>query len=375
MCACGFFLYLKRDGGKKKMMKLDQIGLTDEIKRNFEKYKENGYILGRIALEHKHLYRVWLEDGEYLCTLAGKMTYDAVNREDLPAVGDWVAVKTSPGEKKGAIQAILPRKSKFSRKAAGMVTEEQIVAANIDTVFIVNSLNDDLNLRRIERYLLLAWESGANPVIILSKADLTSELEEKVHQVSSVALGVPVIAVSVLENIGTSELQGYLESGKTVTLIGSSGVGKSSLVNFLTGYQKQVVQEIRKSDDKGKHTTTHREMVQLPGGAVLIDTPGMREVQLWQSDEGISESFADVEEYTSVCRFRDCKHNNEPGCAVWTAIHEGVLDENRFNSYKKLQKELAYIDRKVDKKAQSDEKRHWKNISKEIRHKTKFKGK
>jgi ribosome biogenesis GTPase / thiamine phosphate phosphatase len=357
------------------MVKLDQIGLTDEIKRNFERYKANGYEIGRIALEHKHLYRVWLEDGEYLCTLAGKMTYDAVNREDLPAVGDWVAIKSSPGEKKGAIQAILPRKSKFSRKAAGMVTEEQIVAANIDTVFIVNSLNDDLNLRRIERYLLLAWESGANPVIILSKADLTSELDDKIQQVSSVALGVPVIAVSVLENIGTNELQGYLESGKTVALIGSSGVGKSSLVNFLTGYQKQVVQEIRKSDDKGKHTTTHREMVQLPGGAVLIDTPGMREVQLWQSDEGISESFSDVEEYTSACRFRDCKHNNEPGCAVWIAIHEGVLDENRFNSYKKLQKELAYIDRKVDKKAQSDEKRRWKNISKEIRQKTKFKGK
>ncbi|MGA9227465.1 MAG: GTPase RsgA, partial [Mesobacillus sp.] len=192
------------------MMKLEQIGLTDEIKINFEEYRIKGYELGRVALEHKHLYRVWLEDGEYLCTLAGRMTYDAVNREDLPAVGDWVAIKKSPGEKKGAIHGILPRNSKFSRKAAGAVTEEQIVAANIDTVFIVNSLNDDLNLRRIERYLLLSWESGANPVIILSKADLTTELDDKIQRVADVALGVPVIAVSVLEKTGTEELQGFL---------------------------------------------------------------------------------------------------------------------------------------------------------------------
>jgi ribosome biogenesis GTPase / thiamine phosphate phosphatase len=375
VCACGFFIFSKYDGGKIQMTKLESIGMTSDITNNFEEYKQKGFELGRIALEHKHMYRVWLEDGEYLCTLAGKLTYEAVDREDLPAVGDWVAVKTSAGEKKGTIQGILPRKSKFSRKAAGMVTEEQIVAANIDTVFIVNSLNDDLNLRRIERYLLLAWESGATPVIILSKADLTTDLEDKIDQVSAVALGVPVIAVSVLDEDGTDELQRFLAPGKTIALIGSSGVGKSSLVNSLTGYQKQVVQEIRESDDKGKHTTTHREMIMLPDGTVLIDTPGMREVQLWTSDEGISESFADIEGFASACRFRDCMHHNEPGCAVRGAINEGELDENRFASFKKLQRELAYIDRKVDKKAQAEEKRHWKNINKEIRQKTKFKGK
>lgn len=351
---------------------LNEIGLTDDIKNSFEEYQEKGFKLGRIALEHKHMYRVWLEEEEYLCTLAGRLAFDAMTREDLPAVGDWVAVKTSPGEMKGAIHHILPRKSKFSRKSAGTVTAEQIVAANIDTVFIVNSLNDDLNLRRIERYLLLSWESGANPVIILSKADLATDLEEKMKQVSAIALGVPVIAISVLNEIGTAELQSHLDPGKTVALIGSSGVGKSSLVNFLTGCEKQAVQEIRVTDDKGKHTTTHREMVLLPGGAILIDTPGMREVQLWQSDEGMSESFADVEAEASGCRFRDCQHNNEPGCAVRAAIDEGRLDEDRFNSYRKLLKELAYIDRKVDKKAQVEEKRHWKSINKEIRQKNKF---
>lgn len=355
------------------MNKLENIGMTAEIKKFFEEGQFQGYKLGRVALEHKHSYRVWLEDGEYLCTLSGKLTYEANGRDELPAVGDWVAVKTSPGEMRGTIRGILPRKSKFSRKAAGQVTEEQIVAANIDTVFIVNSLNDDLNLRRIERYLLLAWESGSNPVIILSKADLENDLETKMELVRGVAIGVPVIPVSVLLGTGMEEVQRYLGPGRTVALIGSSGVGKSSLVNYFSGYEKQLVQEIRESDDKGKHTTTHREMVLLPCGAVLIDTPGMREIQLWTGEEGISESFADVDQFAEECKFRDCTHGNEPGCAVRSAIDEGLLDVSRLASYKKLQKELAYIDRKVDKKAQAEEKRHWKNINKEIRKKTKFK--
>nr|WP_226642581.1 ribosome small subunit-dependent GTPase A [Mesobacillus subterraneus] len=342
--------------------------MSAELNSLFNETYPDGLKLGRVALEHKHSYRVWLDEGEYLCTLAGKLTFEANGREDLPAVGDWVAVQASPGEMRGIIKGILPRKSKFSRKAAGQVTEEQIVAANVDTVFIVNSLNDDLNLRRIERYLLLAWESGSNPVIVLSKADLVTDLQAKLDQVSSVAIGVPVIAVSVLEGKGIEDLQAYLTPGKTIALIGSSGVGKSSLVNYFTGFEKQLVQEIRESDDKGKHTTTHREMVRLPGGAILIDTPGMREIQLWTSEDGITESFADIEEYADACKFRDCSHKNEPGCAVVSAIQEGLLEESRLVSYKKLQKELAFIDRKLDKKAQADEKKHWKNISKEARH-------
>lgn len=356
------------------MMNLEKIGLTGELKESFAGYKEIGLEIGRVSLEHKGMYRVWLEDGEYLCTLAGRLSFTASGKADLPAVGDWVAVKAFPLEEKGTIQAILPRKSKFSRKVAGQVTEEQIVAANVDTIFIVTSLNDDLNVRRIERYLLLAWDSGANPVIVLSKADLNqTEASRIVEKVSAVALGVPVIAVSVVNETGMEALSKYILPGKTIALIGSSGVGKSSLVNKLSGYEKQEVKEIREGDDKGKHTTTHRELIMLEEGAVLIDTPGMREIQLWAGEEGIEESFSDIEKLSCLCRFRDCQHSNEPGCAVRVAIDEGRLDEKRFSNYLKLKKELAFIDRKVDKKAQADEKRKWKARSKEAKQHSKRK--
>ena len=358
------------------MKNLEKIGLTEELKSHFNEYRKKGLSLGRVALEHKKSFRVWLEKGDYLCTLAGKFTFGASVREDLPAVGDWVAVKTFPGEPLGTIQAILPRKSKFSRKTAGLVIEEQIVASNVDTVFLISSLNDDLNLRRIERYLLLAWESGANPVVVLSKSDLVpSTVDTKISEVSSVALGVPVIAVSVYDQTGMEELSKYLIPGKTIALIGSSGVGKSSLVNYLAGYEKQQVKDIRENDHKGKHTTTHRELIQLEGEALLIDTPGMREIQLWTGEEGVSESFPDIEEYACACKFRDCRHVNEPGCAVRKAISEGILDEKRLNNYNKLLKELAFINRKIDSKSQADMKRTWKNINKEMRRKAKFKGK
>ncbi|WP_442599113.1 ribosome small subunit-dependent GTPase A [Neobacillus sp. D3-1R] len=353
-------------------MNLNLIGMNEQIKENFNPYLEQGYTLGRVALEHKRMYRVWTENGEPLCEVSGKFAFMATAREDYPAVGDWVVIQERTSENRGTIHAILPRKSKFSRKSAGLVTEEQIVAANVDTIFLVNSLNEDLNLRRIERYLLLTWESGANPVIILSKADLCENVDEKIKEVESIALGVPIIAISALENSGLENVQQYLQPGNTVALLGSSGVGKSTITNILLGVEKQVVQEIRVGDDKGKHTTTHREMVLLPNGAVLIDTPGMRELQLWESNEGLSESFSDIEHLTALCRFRDCKHEKEPGCAVHQAIESGDLPEERLYSYKKLLKELAYLDRKVDKKAQSDEKKHWKNISKQMKIKSKI---
>jgi ribosome biogenesis GTPase / thiamine phosphate phosphatase len=374
MLAYGFLLCLKTiNSMEEHTLNLNLIGKNECIEKDFEVYKQQEYTLGRVALEHKRMYRVWTENGEPLCEVSGKFSFLATGREDYPAVGDWVVLQERVNENRGTIHAILPRSSKFSRKSAGLVTEEQIVAANVDTIFLVNSLNEDLNLRRIERYLLLTWESGANPVIILSKADLCQNIEEKLAEVETVALGVPIITISALENSGLENLDAYLQPGKTVALLGSSGVGKSTITNILLGTEKQLVQEIRSDDDKGKHTTTHREMILLPNGAVLIDTPGMRELQLWESSDALAESFSDIEVLMENCRFRDCKHEKEPGCAVHIAIGNGELSKDRLNSYKKLLKELAYLDRKVDKKAQVDEKKHRKNITKQVRQKSKVK--
>ncbi|MGJ7921799.1 ribosome small subunit-dependent GTPase A [Neobacillus sp. LXY-4] len=343
------------------------FGLDEQFKREFKSFEHKEYIIGRVALEYKGLYRVWTDIGELLCEVTGKFLYEAKSKEDFPTVGDWVVLDPRKDEQKGTIHAVLSRKSKFSRKIAGSTTEEQLIAANIDTIFIVNSLNDDLNLRRIERYLLLAWESGANPVIILSKADLCEEVEQSLQEVEGVALGVPVIPISVVTKQGLEQLQAYLEPGKTIALLGSSGVGKSSLTNFLLGDEKQKVQGIRESDDKGRHTTTHRELCLLPNGAMVIDTPGLRELQLWEGDTGLSESFSDIEAIAEKCKFRDCSHDEEPGCAVRAAVEEGTLSNRRLDSYKKLQRELAYLDRKLDKRAQAEEKRKWKNIHKQIK--------
>nr|WP_263328525.1 ribosome small subunit-dependent GTPase A [Neobacillus sp. Marseille-Q6967] len=347
--------------------------MNEKIETSFKLVKQSEeMIIGRVALEHKRMYRVWTEQGELLCEVSGKFSFEAISREDYPAVGDWVVIKPRAVEGKGTIYSVLPRFSKFSRKSAGRTTEEQIVAANVDTVFLVNSLNEDLNLRRLERYLLLTWESGANPVIVLSKADLCKNIEEKIAEVESITFGgVPVIAISAETMNGFDRLTDYLEPGKTIALLGSSGVGKSTLTNRLLGEEKQLVQEIRLGADKGRHTTTHRELIQLPNGCVLMDTPGMRELQIWESSKGLSETFADIDQLSGTCRFRDCQHEDEPGCAVAAAIESGTLEPERLTSYFKLQKELSYIERKHDKRAQSDEKKHWKNINKQMKHKKK----
>lgn len=341
---------------------LPQLGWNSEFDVHFKPYSIQGYKVGRVVSEQKQLYRLLTDGGDVLAQVSGKMRFQAAAREDFPAIGDWVIISLHNDGERASIHGILPRQSKFARKTAGTETVEQIVAANIDTVFLVNALNYDFNVRRMERYLTLAWDSGASPVIVLSKADLCSEVAERVAEVKEIALGVPVHVISSLTGEGLDQLVSYLEVGKTVAMLGSSGAGKSTMLNYFYGHDIQKVQAVRQGDDRGRHTTTARELVVLPQGGLIIDTPGMRELQLWGSVSGLQDSFSDVEELARQCRFSDCQHEQEPGCAVQGALQEGVMDQARFASYLKLKKELAYLSRKVNQVEALAEKAKWKKI-------------
>jgi ribosome biogenesis GTPase / thiamine phosphate phosphatase len=353
---------------------LTDLGWDSGWAAAFAPYASDGLIPARVAIEFNYIYRLYAEVGELQAQHAGRMLHQAEGRQHLSAVGDWVAARPSPGEATATIEAVLPRRTHFSRKVAGELTEEQIVAANIDTVFLVMGLDGDYNPRRLERYLLLAHESGAAPVVLLSKADLAPALPDAMAEITALASSVPVHAISVVSGLGLGDVLSYMAVGRTGALLGSSGAGKSTLINALIGDARLATQEVRASDSRGRHTTRHRQLIVLPGKGLLIDTPGMRELQLWDRGEPVDGAFADIESVGEGCRFRDCRHAGEPGCAVIAAVGAGMLPAARLESYRKLQAEQAHQATQQEERGRLEVKRLGKVGAKALRKITKEKG-
>lgn len=323
-----------------------------------------GAVAARITQEHRGAYRAIAAGRECTAEVTGAYRHHHTRPDDFPAVGDWVAAEPVPGEAKLRIHALLPRRTVFRRTAPGGGSETQVVAANVDTVFLVSGLDHDFNPRRIERYLTLAYESGARPVIVLNKADLEDTLIERLQTVERVAMGVPVFAVSALEGAGLPPLQAYLGPGQTVACLGSSGAGKSTLINALTGGARMATGSVRDDDSRGRHTTTHRELIPLALGGCLIDTPGMRELQLTGGAESLESAFPEIDALASACRFPDCRHESETGCAVIAALDEGSLEERRLAAWRKLQRELDYAQRRQQDSFKQDERKRFKDMGK-----------
>lgn len=362
---------------------LKKWGLTEKESKYIEENNSSARIPGRIIFEGKNIFKTATSEGIVNASLSGRMLDETLSGDSSsrPAAGDWVWLKAgnasspggNPADGTHIITELFPRRSRISRKSAGERTVEQVIAANIDIVFIVMSLEGgrNFNLRALERYVTLAWESGARPVILLNKTDLCDDFEYFVLEAENTAPGAAVIPVSVVSGNGLDLAAAYLNEGITAVFIGPSGVGKSTLTNYFTGEQKQNTGDIREDDKRGRHTTSSRTLFQLETGAVIIDSPGLREIQLWAGDKGgsspLDEVFREIELYARVCRFSDCSHTEEPGCAVISALEEGQISRERYESYLKLRKELEYLEGRKSQLARIEKKEKGKNLAKQIR--------
>ncbi len=345
-------------------MQLSSLGWNPRFAAAFANHASAGLVAGRVIQQFNHIYTVATEAGEMRAQLSGRLRYEAPLNQ-LPVTGDWVALRTS-NQDSAQIIAVLPRATRFSRRAAGKGDREQVIAANLDFAFLVTGLDNDFSPRRIERYLAGAWDSGATPVVVLNKIDICADPVSRIRAVEQVAAGAAIHAVSALRGNGLDQLARYCLPGQTIALLGSSGVGKSTLINRLLGNDSQTTQPVL-ADGRGRHTTTRRELLFCAQGGMVIDTPGMRELQLWDDDEGLQMTFDEIETLARNCRYRDCKHQGEPGCAVLEAVNAGELGAERLSSLHKLQRELAFLDRRDDPAGDLAEKRRWKNIHKSVK--------
>jgi ribosome biogenesis GTPase / thiamine phosphate phosphatase len=327
----------------------------------------DGCVPARVVSQQRGLWRVVGDFEECWAEPSGKFRKESETGGNWPAVGDWVSVELRPEKQSALIQQVLPRRSRFVRKVAGKQIAEQVIVANIDVALIVAALDGDFNVRRIERYLAQCWESGARPAIVLNKADACAESRELAAEIEGIAMGAPIYLVSAKTGDGLEVLKATFKKGQTIVLLGSSGVGKSTLVNRLLQEERQTTHEVRESDSRGRHATTSRELFVMPGGAMIIDTPGLRELQLWNAAEGLTQTFADVDELASQCRFTNCQHKQEPGCAVQAAVGASTLDADRLESWRKLQREQEFLLRKVDPETSATQKKRIKILMRQVR--------
>lgn len=340
----------------------------------YQEQSEKTLLPGRIVFQGRHLYRMVTENGIVQGQVSGRFRKENTHIEDFPAIGDWVLFNQDSEHSPGIINNVLPRRSRMCRNNAGETTEEQIISSNLDFLFLVFAIDGERNftVRGLERYMTQAWESGAQPVVILNKKDLCDDPDAALELAEGIALGAPVLLTSALNKEGVDQLEPYLGEGKTITLIGPSGVGKSELTNALLGNQQQKTNATRKGDHRGKHTTTNKEMFMLPSGALLIDCPGIKEVQLWADESSLDSAFPEIEELKQQCKFRDCQHQGEPGCAVQDAINNGALEYDRYLGYLDLQREIRFLERKVSAQERRNRDSKGKAIAKFIRQKQKF---